>query len=402
MDDELLTLVPVEPKLTKANSITFKLRVDPAAVNSTTYELTVPILSGDEGVRPAVMFRRTIDVVFGGMNATTAVQQDRLCHRVLRDNALQAYLAGCDKARGNHHTQLKDAAAEAAEAGGGDAAAIQAARDNVPYPALELVDIEYAIRAVVVYMCPYKTLPRVKRWMRRKCRKSQDMTIRKFYNHFSRINDEELPNLPPDFSQDQSLSADELLDILLYAIPNSWKKEMDKQGVDPDKLSQPQLLAILEQLEAAEAHDKKSEKVQNKNSPNKKSKKAHQKDGKSKKDGDGKYFCMYHKQNTTHATEDCKVLQALAEQKQARGEGKSKNKTWTRKGEDKKKEQQKELKAFIAESVKEEIHSMKASSSSSSTKKRKVIDDDSDGELNLAEFNYEDFGKLDLEDDVST
>ena len=393
--------MPAELKLTKANSITFKLRVNPGEANSTTYELTMPILSGDEGVRPAVNFKRMIDTVFTGMNATTAAQQERICRRVLRDNALQAFVAGCDNAQQQHFQRLKDAAAATAEAAGGDAAAQQAARDNVAQPALELVDIVFAIQAVVTYMCPYKALPRVKRWMRRRCRKGADMPIRAFYNHFSRINDEELPNMPPNFTEDQSLTSDEVVDILLYAIPNSWKKEMDKQGYDPDKLSQTQLLAVLEQMESAETYDKNSEKVQ-KNSSNKKSKKSHQKDGKAKKDSkDGKYFCMYHKQNTTHATEDCKVLKALAGKKQTKDEGKSKNKTWTRKGDDKKKEQQKELKAFIAESVKEEIHSMKASSSSS-VKKRKVIDDDSEGELNLAEFNYEDFEKLDLEDDVST
>ncbi len=156
MDEELLTLVPVKVTLTKANSIAFKLRVDPGSNNSTTYELTMQILSGDEGVRAAVNFRRDIDSVFTGMNARDAVQQDCICRRVLRDNALQAYLAGCDEAKAAHFQRLREAARATSVAAGGDAAAQQAAVDNVPEPDLEMVDIEYAIKAVVTYRITFQ------------------------------------------------------------------------------------------------------------------------------------------------------------------------------------------------------------------------------------------------------
>jgi hypothetical protein len=54
------------------------------------------------------------------------------------------------------------------------------------------------------------------------------MKIRIFVNHLHQINLDEIPQLPP-FAPDQELSNDELLDIILYGIPKSWVKEMDRQ-----------------------------------------------------------------------------------------------------------------------------------------------------------------------------
>jgi hypothetical protein len=41
-----------------------------------------------------------------------------------------------------------------------------------------------------------------------------------------RINIEEIPHLPP-FVQDQKLSEDEIIEIILNVTPNSWLQEMD-------------------------------------------------------------------------------------------------------------------------------------------------------------------------------
>ena len=46
------------------------------------------------------------------------------------------------------------------------------------------------------------------------------------------INNEEIPMLPP-FKNNQSLAADEVIEIYHHAIPNSWKREMKKQGFNP-------------------------------------------------------------------------------------------------------------------------------------------------------------------------
>ena len=388
--EEILSLVPTETKLHKNNSVVFKLRVTPASPDSPTYELTVPIVSGSEGTRAAVNFRRGVKTILTGMNATNADSQHAIIQRMLKDNALQAYLANAEKSQSEHHLALRERARANAIANGQDAAAQQAAWDAVNLPNLCTDDITYGINAVVQYMVPYKVLPRVKRWMRRKCRKQADMTIREFYNHFSRINEEEIPHLPPDFNHSQKLSDDEIIDIILFAIPNSWNRELDRQGKEPETMSQIELINFLEQLEASETHDAKSEKNQKKDSGKKGQKK--QKTSSSNDSGDSKY-CMYHGKNNTHNTEKCKVIQGLAESKKNKDDGNQggshKNKTWNRKKDDAKKKEKNELKSFIADSIKTGIRD--EMSSIRSSKKRKSEDSSDEESINLAEMDFDNF-----------
>ena len=70
-DSELLSLVPEDVKLTKANSVTFKLRVTPEDVNSATYDKTVMVLSGGEGIRSVLTWMSESVTVMSGMAATT-------------------------------------------------------------------------------------------------------------------------------------------------------------------------------------------------------------------------------------------------------------------------------------------------------------------------------------------
>ena len=58
------------------------------------------------------------------------------------------------------------------------------------------------------------------------------MKVRTYLQHMLRMNQEELPNLPPH-NTCQSLLTDELLDIILFGTPKSWQKEMERQGFDP-------------------------------------------------------------------------------------------------------------------------------------------------------------------------
>ena len=44
-----------------------------------------------------------------------------------------------------------------------------------------------------------------------------------------RINDEEIPFLPPQ-ELNQNLGEEEVVEIIYYGLPNSWKSEMARQG----------------------------------------------------------------------------------------------------------------------------------------------------------------------------
>ncbi len=113
------------------------------------------------------------------------------------------------------------------------------------------VHIDDALNFVVTNLAPKKSLQRVKRFLRRDCRKPSDMKVRTYYQHLIRMNQEELPQLPP-FRNDQGLGIDELLDIILFGTPKSWSREMDRQGFDPLTQTIVHVIDFLYQLATAE------------------------------------------------------------------------------------------------------------------------------------------------------
>jgi hypothetical protein len=82
-------------------------------------------------------------------------------------------------------------------------------------------------------MTPHKALQWVERYLRCHCCKPVDMTVREYFNNLQRINTEKIPFLPPFGGDHQCLRDDEIVEIIVYGIPNSWKHEMTKQDFDP-------------------------------------------------------------------------------------------------------------------------------------------------------------------------
>ena len=252
-----------------------------------------------------------------------------------------------------------------------------------------------------------KVLARVKRHMRRDVHKPADMTIRDFYQHIVRMNELEISALPPHALL-QKFNTDELIDNILWGIPKSWQREMDRQGFDPCAVNATTnmtdatlLIDFCEQIEAAEAHDiDKWTQVNKKkgNSPNKKDSKAKGDDGK------GKVYCEKHGWNYTHSTSGCRVLQGETRQKCDNSNRKPHgNKTWNHnKSASSTNESKKELQAFIkkqvAKGVRKELNSV--------SKRRKNESDDELAlhalEKNLDDFNYNDMDNLKIDSDDET
>ena len=80
-------------------------------------------------------------------------------------------------------------------------------------------------------------------------RKPIGLNMRTYVNHLTRINDRELPLLPP-FNLNQGLSEYELKDIIHNGLPNSWKNEMIRQGFDPLLRTMDELVLFCERQEA--------------------------------------------------------------------------------------------------------------------------------------------------------
>ena len=237
--------------------------------------------------------------------------------------------------------------------------------------------VDLALQQVVTDMLPKKVLARVKRYFRWECRKPADMSIRDFYQKLMRINSLEIPYLPP-FAAEQAFGANEIINILLYAVPKSWYKEMDHQGFDPLLHTVPELVGFMEQVEIAVDFDSSTVAKKKATVPSKK------KDSSEKR---GNKFCTEHGW-CGHSTKECHTLNGDGKHSKTSSSEKKQysNKSWSCKAEESKERSKKELAAFIKKQVSQGVQKELASMD----KKRKAS---SDNELDmnamdLDSFNY--------------
>ena len=248
----------------------------------------------------------------------------------------------------------------------------------LPLPAATTAIITRAIEAAAGSVMPYRTLEKQKRFMRRKMRKPADMTIRQYAQHLVRINDEELPHLPPYVAR-QKLSDDEMMDIIIFGIPKSWTNEMSKQDFDAFAVGRTirQVVEFCERLESVED----TATVTRSNTSNKKAK--HSNTGKNTTPKPEGKWCEFHK-TKSHDTSECEALKKAA--KNGKDSGfKSKNKTWDRKSADAKKLSKKELALIVKKAS--ELAYKKAKRELNSVTKRKKADDDEDEQSSVGSVN---------------
>jgi len=259
--------------------------------------------------------------------------------------------------------------------------------------------INTALQAMATILFPTKILQHVKRYLRREARKPVDMGVREYLMHIICINTQEIPRLPPHFNNAQSLSDDEIVDILLFGTPKSWQREMDRQGLDPLASTPHDVVAFMQRIEMSEDFDS-----------NKKVAKVNQGKGKKKSnfakgnsDADGSKYCMLHGNNNTHDTSECKTLMAQAKKLKGNNgadkKGKGGNKSRKNKAKDKTDDSKKELAALIKKAT--EVIKKSELNAIEPVKKRKVNWPSEEEELcaldaELKDFNYKDMDQMDL------
>ena len=109
------------------------------------------------------------------------------------------------------------------------------------------------INDIIESMMPRDALQRVRRYLARECIKPTDWSVRDYYQRLCYMNAAELPLLPPfGAGPDHYFSEAELKEILLFATPPEWQREMDRMGFDPTISTNVQVLNFMENLEAAE------------------------------------------------------------------------------------------------------------------------------------------------------
>jgi hypothetical protein len=196
-------------------------------------------------------FYQSVGKITHGLNITTAMNKLTIIKELMSGQALQQFNNGYNKRLNAQYAIDKEVARAASEATGGNAAAQQAAMDAIAPPAPHDDWIFKRLRQVIIYIAPHKALAKQKRWMRRFCRKPQDMTICKYVNHVCRINDDELPNLEPFRGNAQKLSLNKIIDIVLNRIPCHWICKMDRQDFDPITKTLAEAVDFCKRMEAA-------------------------------------------------------------------------------------------------------------------------------------------------------
>jgi hypothetical protein len=290
-------------------------------------------------------------------------------------------------------------------------------RAATPVPTFLFQWVQDGVNAIIKMMAPQKALAIAKRQLRREVRKPSSMSIRQFVNRVRTINDVEMKWLPPF---QQCLERDEILEILYHAIPANWRSEMERQGFNYAMTSATEFIKFCERLELAATQESSASKPQG-NQGGKKSSGHHNSKSKSGKDNDnrkkspeGSFYCKIHGADHGHNTDECYTLKNMLEKQ--KGDGKFKNKTWTKKESNsvQKKGKGKAHKAAVQKEINMLIKKgalIKPKKGKKASKKRSVTidtdDDDSDdsGSINmmdavdLSEFKYDDMDNLKIESD---
>ena len=393
-------LLPLEPEiddveLTKHNSVGFELRSVPAEANSAKYKVVARILTGNESLSVIIKWYKMRLKVINGLNLNTYGPQVAIIQQMLSGTVLATFNTALNDAKVNARTVAARAAYEAEP----DAALKQAAYDAIIAQALtdheDVGQIKGAVQFALRELVPKKAVQRIKRWLRRECRKPADMKVRTFVQNIWRINTEEIPYTPPYNSP--PLPEDEMIDILLFGTPKFWQKEMDRQGFDPMTKTLLQVVEFMENIETAEDFDGTPV-------PKKKDAKKSSSSNKASLIAASEKYCMLHGKGN-HSTEECQKLKAEAKRlKSGSSSGGSQNKnygskTWKRSASDDKAKTKKELNAIVKKAIKEGVKKELAALD----KKRKGSGSDSEVEVNavdldLKDFNYEDMENLTLSD----
>ena len=382
----LLSLVPEDDvPLTRENSIQLELKTNPTEDASPKYKMSMRILEGSEDVRTILRWRRDLEQVTHGLNLTTAANMRVMYLKMMKGNPAAIFRARLDQLCDKE----KKAAIKTAERAHEDQDHMNELNRREVLAFLNTDMIRYSLNLLLTQILPKKILERVKRYIRRECRKSSDTSIRAWVNHLHRMNNEEIANLPP-FNPDQALREDEMIDIVLYGTPRSWQREMDRQGFDPMLSDLGQVVDFLERIEMSEEQNLDSKKP---------AAKSNGKHSPSKGDGggNGKKFCLLHGHGN-HTSDECHKL--IAEAKRHKSDQYSSNKnhvnrTWQKKAAEGSASSKKELAAFVKKAVQKGVQKELAAID---TKKRKS-DDDAElhaFDMDLKDFNYDDMENLTL------
>ena len=186
---------------------------------------------------------------------------------------------------------------------------VQEERENpeIPgnYMALTLDNIITGLHAVSTEVFPHRALAMQKLWMRRHMLKPAEVGIRKIASAVTQMN-AKLIRFAGATEEDLFSNA-ELLEILEWTLPPSWRAKFDATGYVPTEHNKARLIAEGEQIERSESHGS----VNAVTAP-----KAAAKPPEKGKLAGKKFFCKHHGPDKGHDSKDCYFLKNKEKQQQ--------------------------------------------------------------------------------------
>ena len=96
--------------------------------------------------------------------------------------------------------------------------------DGVPIP-MTAEHIELSLRSVTEVVFPFRALENQRQWMHKEFKKPYNLSAQKTAAGLSRLNNY-LPSFP-NGTAESKFSEYEMVNILNFAVPDSWRKIMD-------------------------------------------------------------------------------------------------------------------------------------------------------------------------------
>jgi hypothetical protein len=259
----------------------FKLLSNPTDKDGPTYEMQVKIFKSgtpEEFIKTLIALKK----VLKGQNITTGQAQYAMARRLFNGEALTSF--------NNVSTQVGTETVQ---------------------------NLEIVLKKLAGSVFPLRAYAMQKQAMRRFMRKPRDSTIREYVDRILELNDY-LVYFPTKEGEAEAtkLPDEEILDILVFGIPNTWQKKMVELGFDSLSHTPNEFIEICERISFGETTET-GQNVKTKQNASEKGAKllpnsSEKNFTKTKKNSyvpNKEKFCPLHK-TYGHDSNDCKVIQA--------------------------------------------------------------------------------------------
>ena len=174
---------------------------------------------------------------------------------------------------------------------------------------ISLEHVNLALKAVTETAFPHCALETQQLWMNRKMFKPVELTTRQMAASINRLNN--ALSFFPNATEASKFSEVELIGLLEWSLPVTWRANFDLDGYIPTLHSKTKLIEACEAIERSEISlDKPTEEESNQNHKFvKRSAARNSAETNKKQKSVSKHYCSEHGHNPTHSTADCWTIQ---------------------------------------------------------------------------------------------